>query len=142
MDGTVLVAFGFGWMVVAALLGLYLGAGHESHRQQLAAAAERGDLATYHQILDAFKWRSSVHGHGMLFSLAAVAVGLALARTSLGTVPAGAVIGTLMAVPVVWTFAALRRVRVLMGLADLLFIAVIVLVAIGVAATAWRATTG
>jgi len=136
MSGTVLIAFGFGWMVVAALLGLYLGAGHENHLKQLTAAAERGDLAKYHQVLDAFKWRSSVHGHGMLFSLAAVAVGIALSRISLGRVPAEAVVGTLMVVPVVWTLAALRRMRPLMGLADLLFIAAISLVAFGIARTA------
>lgn len=136
MNATVLIAFGFGWMVVAALLGLYLGAGHENHLKQLAAAAGRGDLAAYHQALDSFKWRSSVHGHGMLFSLAAVAAGFALARTGFGTAASEAVAGTLMFVPIVWTGAALRRVRPLMGLADVLFVAAIAVMAVGIARAA------
>ncbi len=135
MTGYVLVAFGFGWMVVAALIGLFLGAKHESHVDQLEAAAVSGNLVRYHQIFDAYKWRSSVHAHGMLFSLSSVGVGLVLSRNPSAAAFPGAdvLIGMLILATVVWTLAAVKRVRPLMGLADLLFIGAIAVVAASVA---------
>ena len=130
MAGYMLIAFGFGWLVVAALLGLYLGAQHENHTDELLAAAVSSDLVRYHQVFDAYKWRSSVHAHGMLFSLSSVAVGLVLLQSGNGIPMPGALAGALTIVMVVWTLAALRRIRLLMGLADMLFICAIATVAI------------
>jgi len=135
VTGYVLVAFGFCWMVVAALIGLYLGAKHQGHIEQLEAAANSGNLASYHQAFEAYKWRSTVHAHGMLFSLSSAGVGLLLTPSGSGIVFFGteAVVGTLISATVVWTLAALRRMRPLMGLADLLFIGAIAVVAASVA---------
>ena len=137
MNGGVLIAFGFGWMVVAALIGLYLGARHEHHLEQLRSAAEIGNLSEYYRIFEAYKWRSSVHAHGMLFSLSSVGVGLVLSLQGVGSaIPFAEVLGgTLMFATVVWTLAAAWRVRPLMGLADLLFIGVMAFVAVSVVGT-------
>ncbi len=137
MNGDVLIAFGFGWMVVAALIGLHLGAKHECHIKQLGSAAASGNLSEYHRVFEVYKWRSTVHAHGMLFSLSSVGVGLVLSLYDVGgPIPyAEALVATLMFATVVWTLAAVRRVRPLMGLADLLFIGVMVIVAVSVAGT-------
>ena len=133
MNGPALISFGFAWMVVAALLGLYLGVKHERHGQSLESAAAQGNLVEFHRILDAYKWRSSVHGHGMLFSLSAVAVGAIVPSTGLSPARTELLVATLIAATVVWTLAALKRIRVLMGLADLSFICAIALTAWSVA---------
>jgi hypothetical protein len=129
-----LIAFGFAWMVIAALIGLFLGAKHENHIETLGSAAACGNFVEYHRIFEAYKWRSSVHAHGMLFSLTSVAVGLVLLQSGHGVPMPGALAGALTIATVVWTLAALRRIRPLMGLADLLFICAIATVAV---CTAW-----
>lgn len=121
MNNVTLIAFGFGWMVVAALLGLYLGARHEGHLGALEKSAVRGDLASYHRTFEAYKWRSSIHAHGMLFALSSVAVGAVLPQTGLGKVAMEYLVAGLIFATVVWMLAALRRIRPLMGMADLLF---------------------
>jgi hypothetical protein len=128
MSGHILMAFGFGWMVVAALIGLYLGAKHESHLGHLAAAAASGDLVEYHKVFDRYKWRASVHAHGMLFALSSVVVGLVLVRNEAHVAAFGtqALAAALILATVVWTIAAMRRCRPLMGLADLVFVGVMV----------------
>jgi hypothetical protein len=133
MTAHLLIAFGFGWMVVSALIGLYLGAKHEGYIEQLKAAAASEDLARYHEVFEAYKWRSSVHAHGMLFALSSVGVGLALSGRAGDVLPGEALVGALMFATVVWTLAAMRRVRPLMGLADLLFIGALVVIAVSVA---------
>lgn len=134
MTGDVLIAFGFGWMVVSALIGLYLGAKHQGHIEQLTNAAAGGDLEKYHRLSEAYKWRSSVHAHGMLFSLSSVGVGLVLSRNGAGAAfPfADVLVGALIFATVVWTGAALRRARPLMGLADVTFIGVLLATAASV----------
>jgi len=129
----VLIAFGFGWMVVGAFLGLYLGAKHPGHLDQLEAAAAEGNLAAYHRVFEAYKWRSSVHAHSMLFSLSSVAVGFLLSRNEFASVSAEALAGTLMFATIVWSLSALGRIRALMGLADLLFVGSMAWVAVIVA---------
>ena len=137
MTSDLLISFGFGWMVVAALIGLYLGAKHEGHIEQLRSAAASGSLPEYHRIFEAYKWRSSVHAHGMLFSLSSIGVGSVLSHDGLSKAfhSVELLIGTLIVATVVWTLAAVWRVRPLMGLADLLFIGVMVGVAVSVAGT-------
>jgi len=129
MNNVTLIAFGFGWMVVAALLGLYLGARHEGHLGDLEKAAARGDLAGYHRTFEAYKWRSSIHAHGMLFSLSSVAVGAVLPQSGMGTAAMQYLVAGLIFATVVWTLAALRRIRPAMGLADLLFLGAMATVA-------------
>ena len=122
MNSVTLIAFGFGWMVVAALIGLYLGVKHDRHIGDLATAAGRGDLALYHQTFEAYKWRSSIHAHGMLFSLSAIVVGAVLPQAGLSAPTMERLVAVLMIVTVIWTLAALGRIRPLMGLADIAFI--------------------
>lgn len=133
MSNGVLIAFGLGWMVVAAFLGLYLGAKHDANNQTLEASAARGDLATFHRTLEAYKWRGSVHAHGMLFSLSSIVVGVILPQTGFSKATAEAMVGALIVATVVWTLSALKRIPVLMGLGDLLFVATIAMAAWGVA---------
>jgi len=128
-----LISFGFGWMVVAAFIGLFLGVKQESHLKSLETASVLGDLAEFHRIFDAYKWRSSVHAHGMLFSLSAVMVGVVLPQTGYGAETAGLLAGALIAATIVWTLSGLARIRPLMGLCDLVFVATIVMTAWGVA---------
>ena len=133
MAASILIAFGFGWMVAGAFLGLYLGAKHPGLLDQLGAAAAEGNLAVYHRAFEAYKWRSSVHAHTMLFSLSSIAVGSLLSRNEFASVSAEALAGTLMFATVVWSFSALARIRALMGLSDLLFVASMAWVAVIVA---------
>lgn len=134
MTGHMLVAFGFAWMVVAALIGLFLGAKHENHNEALASAAACGNFVEYHRIFEAYKWRSSVHGHSMLFSLSAVGVGVVLSSPLGSAIPrADLVAAVMMFATVLWTLAAARRLRPLMGLADLLFLGVMASCAAGIA---------
>lgn len=136
MTGSMLISFGFAWMVVAALIGLFLGAKHENHIEALGSAAACGNFSEYHRIFEAYKWRSSVHAHGMLFSLSSVAVGLVLRSPASGGVSGSpAIIATLIFATVAWTLAAAVRIRPLMGLADLLFIGAIAVVAGSIVAT-------
>lgn len=121
MNNLSLIAFGFGWMVVAAVLGLYLGARQEGHLGHLDKAAARGDLAAYHRTFEAYKWRSTVHAHGMLFALSSVAVGAVLPQAGLGKAQMEYLVAGLMMATVVWMVAALRRIRPVMGVADLVF---------------------
>src|SRR3974377_304603 len=120
-------------MVVGAFLGFFLGAENPGLLDQLGAAAAEGNLAVYHRAFEAYKWRSSVHAHTMLFSLSSIAVGSLLSRNEFASVSAEALAGTLMFATVVWSVSALRRIRALMGLADLLFVASMAWVAVIVA---------
>jgi hypothetical protein len=133
MTSDLLIAFGFGWMVVAALLGLYLGATHDAHSQSLEASAAQGDLAAFHRTLEAYKWRGSVHAHGMLFSLSSIVVGVILPRTGFSKAAVEAMVGALIVATVVWTLSALKRIQLLMGLGDLLFVGTIATAAWGIA---------
>lgn len=133
MGSSVLIAFGLGWMVISALLGLYLGAKHDAHNESLDAYAEKGDLASFHRTLEAYKWRGSVHAHGMLFSLSSIVVGVILPMTGFGKVAAEALVGALIVATVVWTLSAFKRVQLLMGLGDLLFLGAIATAAWGIA---------
>lgn len=121
MNNLILIAFGFGWMVVAALLGLYLGAKHEGHLKDLESAAASGCLAQYHRTFETYKWRASIHAHGMLFSLSSIAIGIVLPQTGFDPAAARWLIAALMVATVVWTLAALRRIRPVMGVADIAF---------------------
>lgn len=132
MAAQILVAFGLSWMSVSALIGLYLGAKHEIHINHLAAAASDANLLEYHKIFEQYKWRASVHGHGMLFSLSSIVVGLVLSEwlAKFSLLATEVVAGALMLATVTWTLAALWRIRLLMGIADLVLIGILVATAV------------
>ena len=133
MTSGMLVAFGFSWMVVAALLGLHLGARHANHIETLAGLAQRGDLAGFYKAFEAFQWRTSVHAHGMLFSLSAIAVGLALPLAGYGQTMSAVLVAAFIVATVVWTLSACMRIRLLMGVGDLAFVCTVAIVAWGAA---------
>lgn len=134
MNNITLIAFGFGWMVVAALLGLYLGAKHPSHLGNLHEAAARGDLDRYHRTFEVYKWRSSIHAHGMLFALSCIAIGIVLPQAGLTPTAARWLIGSLVVATIAWTPAALQHIRPIMGLADIVFTGSLATIAWNIAA--------
>lgn len=134
MSSGVLIAFGLAWMVVAALIGLFLGAKHEAHIKTMETKAKQGDLVGFYRTFETYKWKSSVHAHGMLFSLSAIVIGSILPYTGFAETASTILVGTLITATVVWTLAGLRRIRLLMGFGDLLFIS-------SIAATAWAVAT-
>jgi hypothetical protein len=134
MSSGILIAFGLAWMVVAALIGLFLGAKHQAHVEEMRTTAAQSDLVGFYRTFEAYKWNSSVHAHGMLFSLSVIAIGSILPYTGFTKTASEILVGTLITATIVWTFAGLRRIRPLMGLADLLFI-------FSIAATAWAVAT-
>lgn len=123
--------FGFTWMIVSALIGLYLGVKHLGVAERLDALANAGQLAEYHRQHTAFRWTVTVHAHGFLFSVVCVLVSMVLPRLALAPMVVSAVGIGLMVSTVIWTGAALARFRPLMGLADVGFLAAIATTAVG-----------
>jgi hypothetical protein len=130
MDG-VLIGFGFVWMVVGALVGLYVAGRHEPHLENLEAIARAGSLLDYHRALDAYKWKVTVHAHSLLFPLLSILVGLVFPRMSLPGVVASALPWALMASAVVWTAGGLKFIKQVMALGDLLLLASLITTAVG-----------
>lgn len=126
-----LVIFGFGWMVAAAFVGLYLGAIHDRHLESLEEIARSGTLLSYHQRLDAYKWKATVHAHAFLFAVVDVLVGLVIHKTNFTEATISVLGYGLMLAPVLWTIGGLRRSKPLMGAGDLLLLAGIVMTAVG-----------
>lgn len=128
-----LIIFGFSWMVVAALIGFLLAKRHEDTLVDLAQIAAKGDLAEYHRVNDAYKWNKTVHAHAFLFSVVAVAIGLAMARMGYAESTLRILCGALMASAVLWTLGGLRSNRPLMVIGDLTLLASVAAAAVGVA---------
>lgn len=133
---SILIAFGLAWMVVSAFLGLYLGAKHDAHNDKLDVCAQTGDLVLFHRTLEAYKWRGTVHAHGMLFSLSSIVVGVILPLTGLGQRSSEILIASLVFATIIWTLSAMKRFQLLMGFGDLLFVGSIAVAAWGVAKNA------
>lgn len=134
MSSSILIGFGFLWMAVAALIGLYLGAKHDLHLAALNTSAVLGDLLDYHARFDEYKWRTTMHAHGMLFSLSAIVAGIAMPTTAWGESGRTILVALFMGATVLWTLAAAKRIRALMGVGDLAFLAAIAAMAWGVLA--------
>lgn len=132
MSAKILIAFGFVWMVVAALFGLILGSKHDDHVQSLIRAAGQMDLSKFYDDLESYKWRATVHAHGMLFSLTSVVIGLCLPHIGFGHGISTGLAGATITATVLWSLSSLRRVRMLMAVSDLLFIGAISTTAWGV----------
>lgn len=131
----VLVIFGFTWMVVGALIGLYVGARHEPHLEQLEEIAKNGSLLEYHRTLDAYKWKVTVHAHSMLFALVTVAIGLVMPKLTYSETVATALSGILMLAPVVWSVGGWRFSKPIMAVGDLLLLLGLVTTVVGLAKT-------
>jgi len=129
----VLILFGFSWIVFSALIGLLVGLRHEPHLEDLGNLARRGDLHGYHVTLDAFKWRVTVHAHGMLFSLVSIVIGLCIPKMAYPQLVTDALAVVLMASSALWTLAGFRSVTIAMGIADLMFLASVLTTVVGLA---------
>ncbi len=132
MDG-VLIVFGFSWMIVGALIGLYLVARHEPQLARLEEIARTGSLLEYHRVLDAYKWKVTVHAHSLLFPVLSIFLGLLWPRVNLPPAIASGVAWALMAATVIWTVGGLRLNKPLMGTGDFLLLASLIATAIGLA---------
>lgn len=119
----VLIAFGFCWMIVAALLGFYVGAIHDRHVETLEHVAGQGKLLDYHRRLDTFKWKVTVHAHSFLFGVVAILVGLSMPVMGYSSSAASVLAYVLMAAPVIWAAGGWRRFMPLMGIGDVLLLA-------------------
>lgn len=131
--GSLLIVFGFSWILVAAFMGLILGARHEPHVASLDALARNGDLHGYHRALDAYKWRVTVHAHGMLFPLVAIAIGFAIPKMTYPALVTDGLSVAMIIATVVWTIGGFKSSKLAMGAGDCLFVAGIVTTIIGLA---------
>jgi hypothetical protein len=64
-----LLAFGFVWMVVATLIGMVLGAKHDTHLETLRQYARDGKLAAYNEATEKYQAGATAHGHSFLFAV-------------------------------------------------------------------------
>lgn len=128
-----LILFGFAWILASALLGLMLAGRHEPHVASLDDLARNGDLFGYHRALDAYKWRVTVHAHGMLFALVTIAIGFALPKMAYAAPVTDGLAGALMLATVVWTVAGFKSIKLAMAAADLVFVGAIVTTIVGLA---------
>jgi len=117
-----LLPFSLMWMLVAALLGLRLGASSVDYGRRIEAIARAGNLAAYHEENRAFHWQKTVHAHTFLFSVVGAVIFLALGHYGAGAMLKNLIAGAVMSASVIWTLAALRESRPLMGLADVLLL--------------------
>jgi len=131
-----LLAFGFTWMIVAALIGIVLGAKHDNHLEKLRQYAKEGNLVAYHQDTEAYKAVATAHAHTFLFSVILVLVALILGKLPFPPVVNETIPYVLMCSTVLWTIAALRVIRPLMILADIVFFLIVIGIALGLVVAA------
>lgn len=123
--------FGFCWMGVAAHLGLFVGVKHPKFGAKLDALAKAGNLAEYHREQTEFRHKVTVHAHTFLFSVVCLFVAAALPRLALPPYMIDLTAIGMMVAPVLWTVAALAQIRMLMGLADGVFLGSVMNTAVG-----------
>jgi hypothetical protein len=128
---SVLLAFGFSWMIVAALIGIVLGARHDGHLERLGHAARQGDLAAYNEATQNYKAGATTHGHSFLFAVVMVLVAMVVERLPYATAVKATIPYVLMCSTIIWTIAALKVIRLLMILADAVFLLVMIAIAAG-----------
>jgi hypothetical protein len=69
----------------------------------------------------------------MLFSLSAIVIGIELPQTGYGARTIKLLVAVFITAIIVWTLSGLKQMRWVMGLCDLVFVAVIIMTAWGVA---------
>lgn len=133
---TVLLAFGFSWMIVAALIGIVLGARHDGHLERLDQFAKQGNLAAYNEETQKYKAGATTHGHSFLFAVIMVLVAIIVERLPYPAAIKETIPYVLMCSTVLWTIAALKVIRPMMILADAVFFLVIIAIVAGLALNA------
>lgn len=127
----VLLAFGFSWMIVAAVIGIVLGAKHDGHLDRLGQHAKQGNLVAYNEETQRYKAGATAHGHSFLFAVILVLVAIVVERLPYGTAVKQTIPYLLMGSTAIWTIAALKVIRPLMILADAIFFLVVITIAVG-----------
>lgn len=130
-----LLGFGFFWMFVGCVLGMWQGIKHAGHLDMLERLAEAGDLHGYHQEFNAFKHRTTTHTHSMLFPLVAIIIGLAMPLTGYSGIHATVLVVSLIAATIIWTIGGVLNLRPIMGLGDVLLIGSIAMMFFGLVKT-------
>jgi hypothetical protein len=126
-----LLAFGFSWMIAAAIIGIVLGAKHDNHLERLSQLAKQGNLVGYNEEAQKYKAGATAHGHSFLFAVVLVLVAIVVERLPYSAPLNTAIPYALMCSTAVWTIAALRVIRPLMILADAVFFIIVVAIALG-----------
>lgn len=126
-----LLAFGFSWMIVAAVIGIILGAKHDGHLERLDQLAKQGNLVAYNEETQRYKAGATTHGHSFLFAVIMVLVAVIVERLPYPAAAKEIIPYVLMSTTALWTIAALKVVRPLMILADAVFLLAIGAIAIG-----------
>jgi hypothetical protein len=131
-----LLAFGFTWMIVAALIGIVIGAKHDNHLEKLRQYAKEGNLVAYNQDTEKYKAGATAHAHSFQFSVILVLVAMVVVRLPFPPVVNESIPYVLMCSTVLWTISALRVIRPLMALADAVFFLIVIGIAYGLMMTA------
>jgi len=123
-----LILFGFIWILVSSIMGALLSLSRKSAIVALEKSASETRLVDYMRQDWEYRWSKSRHAHSMLFSMLCILTGLALYMLPAGSPSLIAAVAILMSSAVVlWTFASVRHVETLMGLADLMLFSGVVL---------------
>lgn len=127
----ILVLFGFSWIIIGTLLGLFLAFLHEPHVESLAELAAQGNLLEYHKKLDAFKWKATAHAHGLLFSMICILVGLVMPSMDYSDTTLNILGSLLVFATISWTIFGFLFLKPLLALGDVLFFCAIIMTVIG-----------
>jgi hypothetical protein len=114
-----LIVFGFAWILVASIMGMFLGLSREKRIAELEQLGAQSKLVDLIKKDWEYRWSKSRHAHSILFAILCIVVGFALDQVGPESATFVAIITTLMmAAVVIWTLASIRHIVPLMGLAD------------------------
>jgi hypothetical protein len=119
-----LIMFGFAWILVASVIGMVLGLSREKKITELEQLAVQARMVDFVNKDWEYRWSKSRHSHSILFAVLCIVVGFALdhidpASTTLVT----AITTLIIAAVVIWTLASIRHIVPLMGVADIMLFA-------------------
>lgn len=120
----ILTLFGLCWLFVGTVIGLMLAKKRESHLQDIET------LSTYEEFLEhyrsdwEYRWNKTCHAHSTLFSIICMVVGLSLNSFGILSPDITLIIVILLIGSVVlWTVSSFRSIKITMAIADLTFMA-------------------
>jgi len=120
--------FGLGWILIAVIIGIVLGKGREITIEEIEQLASQNNLVELYKKDWEYRWSKTCHAHAALFSILCIVVGLVLNNISVENVHLITVTTVLMICAVIlWTLSAFRHVMALMGIADIMLTAGILL---------------
>ena len=127
-----LIAFGLGWILVWAGVGLAMGLQDSGYAVAMKSAADGGNLSIFWATFRAWKIRATTHAHVLSFSYFAVILGLLWPKMNLpALLKNGAAVVYMLGV-VIFSFASWQWAQVGMAVGDLAFVAVVALALVGV----------